>query len=165
MGLFDSIHCHVPLPFPEELDRALVATLQAGSWQTKDLNCFMDVYEVSRDGTLHIEVYDVEDRSDPNATGIMRIAGMLTRVNTRWRHATEVTGHVFFYESIGRERSGWVEMKATFVDGKLDRPIALHEYRPIDPVEEEKRTKDREEWMREMRERPEMPGAGEGGLP
>ena len=53
-------------------------------WQTKDLICYMEKYEIREVGTMWHEEYDTEDHSDPNAEGILRLDGISTKVNQRW---------------------------------------------------------------------------------
>jgi hypothetical protein len=115
MGLFDTITCKYPLPLPQ---------FQGADFQTKDLECQMDCYEIREDGTLWMQKYEIEDRSDPNAEGIARLCGMLSRVNLRWE-PTKYTGSVDFYEWLN---PGWVEFCAIFIDGKLTH-IQTTEYR------------------------------------
>jgi hypothetical protein len=117
MGLFDYVTCAYPLP---------VADVAGRVWQTKDTGCpSMDRYEIRADGTLWHEDYDVEDRSDPTAEGIMRVAGMMSRVNKRWEQVPEFTGEIRFYSpkhedgSNGGFGRGWLEFSAYFVNGQL----------------------------------------------
>jgi hypothetical protein len=77
MGMFDEVRFRgYPLPLQLSDDVLL---------QTKSLDCRMDLFEVREDGSLWREHYDIEDRSDPNAEGIMAIVGCMTRVNKRWQ--------------------------------------------------------------------------------
>ncbi len=63
-------------------------------WQTKSLGCLMDTYEVDEAGNLHREDYDIEDRSDPNATGLRRLMGCMTKVNKRMIRDIEYIGEL-----------------------------------------------------------------------
>ena len=66
-------------------------------YQTKSFDCpWQDQYDVRGD-ELWREEYDVEDRSDPNAKGLMRIVGMCTAVNKRWVRS-DFTGTVYTWE-------------------------------------------------------------------
>ena len=111
MGMYDDIKCHYPLP---------VKGANALSFQTKDTpNQFCDLYEIRADGTLWHEEYDIEDHSDPNANGIMRLVGCMARVNKRWVQDL-FTGEICFYSFLDdHNRTGWVEFAADFLDGKL----------------------------------------------
>lgn len=128
MGMFDSLHCHHPLPFTDEMraDPALCATLQAAEYQTKDLHCYLDQYELRADGTLW-----VYRRGDEGL-----------EVPANWVLASETLSWIRFYTSVGQQRTGWVEWKMAILDGRLLRPIELVMYRPVDPVKEEERAKD-----------------------
>ena len=109
MGLFDYLNCKYPLP---------VEGANALEFQTKDTNSqFMDRYEIRDDGTLWHETYDIEDRSDPKAEGLMALFGMMTRVNPRWERDT-MTGEVRFYTCSGNSQD-WIEFSAYFVQGEL----------------------------------------------
>lgn len=68
-----------------------------GQFQTKSLECDLDNYEVREDGTLWHEEYDTEDQSDPDAPGLLRFAGMLTRTNKRWVQVKDFTGEIKFH--------------------------------------------------------------------
>jgi hypothetical protein len=103
MGMFDELRCRYKLPI-DGFDGHL--------FQTKSLDCELDLYEIREDGTLWREAYDVEDRSDPNAVGIMALAGCMTRVNKRFEQRTSYTGKIRFYDyldSIGEGNGGWTE--------------------------------------------------------
>lgn len=114
MGLFDELYCRFELPVP---------AFQDWLFQTKSLDCDMDLYEIRHDGTLWREDYDVEDQSDPNAEGIMALVGCMARVNKRWRQVTDFTGEIRFYDCLGDQskvaRTGWIEFSAYFVNGAL----------------------------------------------
>jgi hypothetical protein len=124
MGMFDYIRCGYPLPLPQ---------YQHEEFQTKDTPAqFLDHYEIMSDGTLTHQTYDIEDRSDPNAEGLMRIVGMITRVNPKWE-TVDFTGEIRFYTSTGEKPQeikglgvvnqpcGWVEFSAYFLGGKLNQ--------------------------------------------
>lgn len=112
MGMFDDLTSKYP--GTEDLP-----------YQTKDLDCMMDKYEIRRDGTLWRETYRTEDQSDPNATGFMALAGRFTRVPTGWEQIDH-TGWVHFYFYRGssdheRELPHSVEYRAQFVDGVIKK--------------------------------------------
>jgi len=75
MGMFDYVRCHYQLP---------VEGANALDYQTKFAGFpNLDQYEIREDGTVWVEEYDVEDHSDPNAEGLMKLIGCATRVNKR----------------------------------------------------------------------------------
>lgn len=105
MSMFDYIACKYPLP-----------KAQGETFQTKDLEDCLDNYEIREDGTLWIEEYDTEDRSDPNAEGIARIFGMMCRVNERWVRSY-FSGEINFYTNLDNDYKNWIEYRAVFKDG------------------------------------------------
>lgn len=110
MGMYDDLVVKVPLPdWPEGITQ--------GEFQTKSLECMLDDYELREDGTLWHETYEIEDRSDPNAIGIHRLAGMMTRINQRWEQVT-LTGEVRFHDYFAEENL-FIDYSAYFVDGRL----------------------------------------------
>jgi hypothetical protein len=109
MGMFDELRCRYPLQMPNATERV---------FQTKSLDCVMDQFEITAEGTLRREAYEIEDHSDPNATGIMALCGMMTRVNKRWEPCS-FTGEVRFYGSTREDWSDWWEFSAYFVKGAL----------------------------------------------
>lgn len=140
MGMFDELRCKYPLPVEgaNELD-----------YQTKDLDNALNQFEIREDGTLWVEEYDVEDHSDPNAVGIERFFGCATRVNKRWKQVHDFEGEIEFYTTLssstkdvvlvsldgevaiaGPRRSGWIQFKATFQAGVVER-VELAELRGI----------------------------------
>jgi hypothetical protein len=105
--MFDEVRCRYPLPLAGAADIV---------FQTKDTpSQGLDLYEIREGGSLWVEEYDTEDRSDPNAEGLMRLAGCQTRVNKRWA-ACDMTGEVCFYDDTG---GVWYEFSAYFVRGQL----------------------------------------------
>ena len=117
MGMFDYIRCKYPLPVDGFQDR---------TWQTKDTPGYpsMDLYEIREDGSLWHQGYDVEDRSDPKAEGLMGLRGAMTRVNKKWGRVPSLTGEIRFYDfkhSGNGDYAGWLEFSAYFVNGKLSQ--------------------------------------------
>lgn len=112
MGMFDEIKCEYPLP---------VKGANKLVFKTKSTPAqYIDLYEIRKDGTLWHETYDVEDRSDPKAKGILRMAGCMTRINQRWEQVN-MTGEIRFYTFTGKKRDQLLEFSAYFVDGKLNQ--------------------------------------------
>lgn len=152
MGMFDNIVCKYPLPLTVEMDELKKFNLNERTYQTKDLECVLDYYEIHQDGTLWHEEYDVEDRSDPNAEGIQRIIGMHTRTNTRMVQMKEYTGTINFYEFIDYgegDKDYWVEFAATFFNGILMK-IIVAEFRATDNADRKASTA---KFHKEMEER------------
>lgn len=93
MGMYDEVVCRYPLPgTPPSWATA------DHRYQSKSLECGMDLYEIRDDGSLWVEEYDVEDRSErtkwkaehpgeelpKELEGLLGLAGCMSRVNTRW---------------------------------------------------------------------------------
>jgi hypothetical protein len=90
MGVFDNVKCLYPTPWPDSKE---------WEWQTKDTPAqYLDDYEVREDGTLWHKEYDVEDHSDPHATGLKAMIGCMTRVNERWVQDRDFTGQLEIHD-------------------------------------------------------------------
>ena len=116
MGMFDYLKCDPPLPARREAEGM--------TFQTKDFDCVMETIHIHADGTVWGEEYDIEDRSDPNATGIARLAGMLTRTNIRPKPLLDFSGEITFYGDYGPRKQngwgeGWLEFRATIEKGRM----------------------------------------------
>lgn len=121
MGMFDELQCHYPLP---------VEGAKGLTFQTKDTPAqFIEKYEIREDGTLWHQIYDIEDRSDPNAEGLLRMAGCLSRGNSRWEREY-LSGAMRFYTSKGDE---WLEFIALFLEGVLREVRRVEEEQPPGP--------------------------------
>lgn len=131
MGMYDNLKCDYPLPGnPVGIE-----------FQTKSFDSLLDDYTILSDGRLMVEVYDIEDRSDPNAEGIMRFVGMMTRIPLGLKpldftgvanfYGDKNTGQLFLIsresikmldengEEIERPEAEWFEYNATFEHGVL----------------------------------------------
>lgn len=124
MGLFDYLRCDLPLPERGVSDR----------WfQTKDTPAqWTDRYAIHADGTLWHQAYDLEDRSDPQATGLARLRGMATPVNQRWEPCGDFTGEICFYDLIDGQLQCF---SAYFVQGTLAHPIVALPTLPPPPAD------------------------------
>ena len=109
MGMFDYLKCKYPLPDAGDNDL---------EYQSKDTPAqFLDNYEICADGSLWHLGYDIENRSDPNAEGLARLVGGLSRVNERWEPVS-FTGEIRFYCYVGENQC--TEFSAYFVNGMLN---------------------------------------------
>jgi len=71
-------------------------TYKGEVYQTKSLVCGLETYLIDDDGQLWVETYDIVDRSDPSATGIARLRGLMARTNRRLVRVS-YTGSIDFY--------------------------------------------------------------------
>ena len=131
--MFDDLRCSYPLP----LEGA-----NALDYQTKDLDCLRDKYEIRPDGGLWKETYYVEDQSPrtkwrnehpneelpENLKGIEGMFGCAARVPTG-AELVQYSGELYFYTTIGKDHSGWIEWIADFVNGRITG-LRLKENRP-----------------------------------
>jgi len=89
MSMYDNLRCEYPLPGLPDATGI--------EFQTKDTESqFLDDYKITADGQLMIEEYDIEDRSDPNAEGLMRLVGSAARIPKGWK-SVDFTGNLNFY--------------------------------------------------------------------
>lgn len=112
MGMFDNVRCLYPTPWPEAADFGF-------EWQTKSSQWpYLERWEIRADGTLWHEDVDYEDRSDPKAEGLLRVAGMMTPVNQRWVQVLW-TGEFEIYHLVQSRDSQdwWYECRFWFRDG------------------------------------------------
>jgi len=107
MGMFDTVRCEYE--GMSEVDRHR-------TYQTKDFDSALDLYMIDKEGVLWREDYNIEDRSDPNAEGLEKIVGMMTKTNL---HMTPVeltdTFHFYDYD----DEVGMITYKAQYTEGKL----------------------------------------------
>lgn len=111
VGMFDEVLCEIELP---------VDGLEREIFQTKSLlNPALERFKIGQDKQLYEELYDVVDRSDPNAEGVMRLRGIATRTNRRFVKSS-FTGEIRFYTSIKTEDGDqWYEFSSYFIEGQL----------------------------------------------
>jgi len=134
MGMFDHLKCEYKLP---------IAGTQDLEYQTKSLVKFLDNYKIDKDGQLWVEKYKIEDRSDPEAEGISRIFGCMSRINQRLEK-DNFTGEIRFYTHLDKDYKYWVEYSAYFTNGQLQilnvvedgtKPLSFPEEKSIEPTE------------------------------
>lgn len=108
MGMYDDIKVLVPLP----------DGFDGKNFQSKDLECLLDQYEIRKDGTLWKLVYELVDNPNydkekpPFAVG----NALFKRENEHWVQE-DFHGFICFY-GMG-ESNEWHEYVAKFTDGKL----------------------------------------------
>jgi hypothetical protein len=122
MGMFDWLHCEYPLPDGSDGTDMV--------FQTKDTDAQMvEHYKIDADGILWHQEYDIEDHSDPTATGINRIIGSMTPVNHRWVKEDQFTGTIEFYDS-NISGSAWRGEESVCIT-RDDQPPTCWDYEAI----------------------------------
>jgi len=133
MGMFDDITCKKELPLNEEL-KALPIKWDEVGFQTKDLeNCLLH-YTISEDGQLLEHVVEqeyVHYTEEEKKSKDRRPWDLYKDIIIKNEYDKEVNHHgvIVFYTSveITDTEDAWVEFKAFFVYGKLDK-IELLQY-------------------------------------
>jgi hypothetical protein len=100
MGMFDTIHCEYPLPVTEH---------QGLDFQTKDLECRLGIYTITREGRL-VRHARRGGRGEPDR-------------DVEW----PLHGDIRFYTSKSKE---WIEYVARFTHGQVEWIRPLEEVRP-----------------------------------
>ena len=123
MGMYDHLVCEYPLPYGDGISR---------TFQTKDTPAqYLDVYTIKEDGTFWHEDYDIEDCSAPNADGLAKFYGCMTRVNKRLERCP-MSGSVNFYTFKDEKNDkGWLEYQAYFKAGQLQSLIVIEDTDPL----------------------------------
>lgn len=126
--MFDYLKCEYPIGHAETQDLL---------FQTKSLDSTMDTYRIDKDGVLWVEEYDIEDRSNPNAKGIERWFGSMTRVNIREVPMPDFIGEIEFHTDYGQKKpngfgEGYVSFSSYFIKGKLQSVTLVEDIVPDD---------------------------------
>ena len=120
MGMFDDIECKYPLPQPEDPKGFLGTT----HFQTKDLECCLDKYEIREDGTLWIHKVEYEY---PNRVTDEDVSWGDIRLDIKekrsWWEPVNTTASIKMYNSVYSEGEYdyWIVYEVTFVDGKITK--------------------------------------------
>ena len=125
MGLFDSIKCKVALPVPKDRGELANENWLQETFQTKDLFCCLDDYEIRADGTLW--------RLDKKAK--------------KW-NLEKFTGGIRFYNNYHMKANDyWVEFVALIEDGKLIKNVKLESWEQEDNADRRLATKRLDEFI------------------
>ena len=117
--MFDDIVCKYPLPLPEDTKGYIVE-----SFQTKDLDCGLDSYEIREDGTLWLRECEREHiDGDPNGKTFSEKFGIIKETKVWWTHVkTTCTIRMYDYQNNdGGVYDYWVEFEVVFIDGVIDK--------------------------------------------
>jgi hypothetical protein len=145
MGMYDDIVCKYPLPLPEDTKGYI-----AESFQTKDLDCGLDSYEIREDGTLWLREYFREyTEGNPNGKTFFEKFGMVKETKVWWTHVkTTTTIRMYDYQN---NDDGvydyWVEFEVVFIDGVIDK-IKLIKF---DATDNSKRKEDFKRHIEELK--------------
>lgn len=115
MGMYDDVVCEYILPDTKEIN-----------FQTKDFECFLDKYTITKEGRLLLETSDFEEvpeeeRPFYNKEGwetnpVSRIFGSLKKVNIEQK---DTDFHGIFNMYTMDKNDGWLEYKVKFTEGQL----------------------------------------------
>jgi hypothetical protein len=150
MGMFDDIVCKYPLPFPEDTKGYI-----PNGFQTKDLDCGLDQYEIREDGTLWLRECEREHiAGDPNGKTFFEKFGIVKEIKVWWTHViTTKTIRMYDYNNYNDgSYDYWVEFEIVFIDGVIDK-IKLIKF---DAMDNSKRKEDFERHIEELKKNKEF---------
>jgi hypothetical protein len=150
MGMYDDIVCKYPLPFPEDTKGYI-----PNGFQTKDLDCGLDQYEIREDGTLWLRECEREHiAGDPNGKTFFEKFGIVKEIKVWWTHViTTRTIRMYDYNNYNDgSYDYWVEFEIVFIDGVIDK-IKLIKF---DAMDNSKRKEDFERHIEELKKNKEF---------
>ena len=150
MGMYDDIVCKYPLPLPEDTKGYI-----SNGFQTKDLDCGLDCYEIREDGTLWLREYEREyTEGNPNGKTFFEKFGMVKETKVWWTHVkTTTTIRMYEYYNYGDgPYDYWVEFEVVFIDGVIDK-IKLIKFEATD---NSKRKEDSKRHIEELKKNKEF---------
>lgn len=143
--MFDTISISDSLPYTQEM-KDLGLDKNDHNWQTKGLENAMDLYFI-QGGRLFLQKFRKTEwvKGDPDAKSVM---GRIGHINQEEPYLEPVYHHgeIYFYDfnsSVQDKWDCWVEFKAVFTNGTLDR-YELVEFNKTDNAERKQREK---EWQ------------------
>lgn len=148
--MYDDIVCKYPLPFPEDTKGYI-----PNGFQTKDLDCGLDQYEIREDGTLWLRECEREHiAGDPNGKTFFEKFGIVKEIKVWWTHViTTRTIRMYDYNNYNDgSYDYWVEFEIVFIDGVIDK-IKLIKF---DAMDNSKRKEDFERHIEELKKNKEF---------
>ena len=145
MGMYDDIICKYPLPLPEDTKGYI-----SNGFQTKDLDCGLDCYEIREDGTLWLREYFREyTEGNPSGKTFFEKFGMVKEIKHWWTHVkTTKTIRMYDYQNNdGGVYDYWVEFEIVVIDGVIDK-IKLIKF---DAMDNSKRKEDFKRHIEELK--------------
>jgi len=134
MGMFDDISIEAELPLPEEL-KQINFNWKEHSFQTKDLENCMLKYVLKEDGGLFEHIFDREYipwTEEEKKSKKLKTWDLWKEVIEKGERYEEVKHHgtiIFYtYDHYNDKQDFWLEYKAFFVYGKLDKIELLNFY-------------------------------------
>ena len=143
--MYDNIVCKYPLPLPEDTKGYILE-----SFQTKDLDCGLDCYEIRDDGTLWLRECEREYiEGNPNGKTFSEKFGMVKETKVWWTHVkTTTTIRMYDYNNYNDgPYDYWVEFEVIFIDGVIDK-IKLIKF---DATDNSKRKEDSKRHIEELK--------------
>jgi len=130
MGMFDTIICKYPLPLPTDA----MGYVSSESFQTKDLENSLSVYEIREDGTLWEQKHETKwIDGDTNSKNWLDKIGHSESIRSWWDQVSFTnTIHLYDYQNNDDvEYDYCIEYKIVFVNGVVNEiTISLFEARP-----------------------------------
>ena len=136
--MYDNIVCKYPLPLPEDTKGYILE-----SFQTKDLDCGLDCYEIRDDGTLWLRECEREYiEGNPNGKTFSEKFGIIKEIKHWWTHVkTTTTIRMYDYNNYNDgPYDYWVEFEVIFIDGVIDK-IKLIKFNVVDNTERKEDSK------------------------
>lgn len=151
MGLFSTLVVQAKLPLNKEIRTAFPdRNWKEVVFQTKDLDCALDHYKISRSGVLYKEKIEGEWITPERLKGDSWLASLpyIEEKSYKWVKAkNDRTATIEFYDyDLDREGNRWdIVFFVTFIDGKINTPITLSKAEVVQTAKEIKdQEKDRE---------------------
>lgn len=151
MGMYDTINVSEQLPYTDEM-KELGLDCNNLSYQTKDLECCLNVYFI-QDKKLYLQQYKNSEyvEGDKNSKNWIDRLGHMKQTDP---YLEEIFHHgeVYFYDyinDVADKYDCWVEYKAVFTRGVLEK-IELFKFEKEDNTERKNREKKyKEKYIRE----------------
>lgn len=122
MGMFDNIECNYPLPLPLEVID-LLPDIYEQELQTKDLDCFMELYIINEEGSLLKEERKLQWKDDDDSF----LKGYFETIEKNIKNSNyHGVVNFYLYERIYEDKNQTkgkdvsVDFLGKFTDGKLD---------------------------------------------
>ena len=138
MGMFDDIECKYPLPQPEN-PRGFAGEIY---FQTKDLECCLDKYEIREDGTFWLFNVEYEYPKDVDSMSLTEISAGIKTKRT-WYEQINISKTIQMYSFIHGENDHdyWIQYDVTFADGKVNN-VVISKFEATNNVERKKITEE-----------------------